>query len=30
VKMPTRNAFIPDDRPDVHAARCMSDCKPIR
>jgi S-disulfanyl-L-cysteine oxidoreductase SoxD len=29
VKMPNRDGFIVDDRPDVHATRCMSDCPPI-
>ena len=27
VQMPNRNAFLIDDRPDVRAVRCMSDCK---
>lgn len=27
VQMPNRNAFLIDDRPDVKAVRCMSDCK---
>jgi len=27
VKMPNRNAFLIDDRPDSKAVRCMSDCK---
>jgi cytochrome c len=26
VEMPNRNAFIPDDRPDVKAVRCMEKC----
>jgi cytochrome c len=26
VQMPNRNGFIPDDRPDVKATRCMKDC----
>lgn len=30
VQMPNRDGFIPDDRPDVQAKRCMSDCPPIR
>lgn len=30
VEMPNRNGFIPDDRPDVAATRCMSNCPPIR
>lgn len=29
IEMPNRDAFIPDDRPDTKAERCMSDCKPI-
>lgn len=29
IKMPNQGNFIPDDRPDVRAERCMSDCKPI-
>jgi hypothetical protein len=27
VQMPNRNAFIIDDRPDVKAPRCMTNCK---
>jgi S-disulfanyl-L-cysteine oxidoreductase SoxD len=27
VQMPNRNGFIKDDRPDVKANRCMTDCK---
>jgi cytochrome c len=27
VQMPNRNGFIVDDRPDVRAERCMSNCK---
>jgi cytochrome c len=27
VKMPNRDGFIVDDRPDVRAVRCMSNCK---
>jgi len=27
VQMPNRNGFIVDDRPDVKAVRCMSNCK---
>lgn len=27
VRMPNREGFIMDDRPDTHAVRCMSDCK---
>ncbi|MBU0602677.1 MAG: cytochrome c [Gammaproteobacteria bacterium] len=30
VKMPNRAGFIVDDRPDTHAARCMTDCQPLR
>lgn len=26
VRMPNRDGFIPDDRPDTHATRCMKDC----
>jgi hypothetical protein len=26
VKMPNRDGFIVDDRPDVKATRCMKDC----
>lgn len=26
IEMPNRNGFIRDDRPDTHAARCMSNC----
>jgi len=26
VQMPNRDGFIPDDRPDTHATRCMKDC----
>jgi cytochrome c len=29
VRMPNRDGFIPDDRPDVRAIRCMSGCPPI-
>jgi S-disulfanyl-L-cysteine oxidoreductase SoxD len=29
VQMPNRNGFIVDDRPDVKAVRCMSNCSPI-
>jgi len=29
VKMPNRDGFIADTRPDVKAARCMSDCTPF-
>lgn len=29
VKMPNRDGFIADTRPDVKATRCMSDCKPF-
>jgi S-disulfanyl-L-cysteine oxidoreductase SoxD len=27
VKMPNRDGFILDDRPDVRAVRCMTNCK---
>ncbi len=27
VMMPNRNGFIPDDRPDTKAARCMQNCR---
>jgi len=27
LKMPNRDGFIPDDRPDTKAPRCMKDCK---
>jgi cytochrome c len=27
VQMPNRNGFIIDDRPDVKAVRCMSNCR---
>jgi cytochrome c len=27
VKMPNRDGFIVDDRPDTHAVRCMTNCK---
>src|SRR5262249_21854820 len=26
VRMPNRDGFIPDDRPDTHSTRCMKDC----
>lgn len=29
VMMPNRDGFIVDDRPDVKATRCMSNCPPI-
>src|SRR5215813_11853651 len=29
VKMPNRDGFVPDTRPDVKATRCMTDCPPI-
>lgn len=29
IEMPNQGNFIEDDRPDVEAERCMSDCKPI-
>jgi cytochrome c len=27
VRMPNRDGFIVDDRPDVRAQRCMTNCK---
>jgi S-disulfanyl-L-cysteine oxidoreductase SoxD len=27
VKMPNRDGFMVDDRPDTHAVRCMTNCK---
>lgn len=30
VKMPNRDGFIVDDRPDTKAERCMTDCTPIK
>jgi cytochrome c len=27
VKMPNRDGFIVDDRPDTNAVRCMTNCK---
>lgn len=27
VSMPNRDGFLPDDRPDARAVRCMRDCK---
>jgi cytochrome c len=27
VQMPNRDGFVPDDRPDTQAVRCMKDCK---
>lgn len=29
VRMPNRDGFIVDDRPDTKASRCMTDCPPI-
>ncbi|MDR7523728.1 MAG: cytochrome c [Armatimonadota bacterium] len=29
VRMPNRDGFVLDDRPDVRAVRCMNDCPPI-
>jgi cytochrome c len=26
VQMPNRNGFVPDDRPDTKASRCMKSC----
>jgi mono/diheme cytochrome c family protein len=28
VRMPNRNGFLIDDRPDTNATRCMTNCKP--
>ncbi|MGD9784549.1 MAG: c-type cytochrome [Hyphomicrobiaceae bacterium] len=30
IKMPNRDGFIVDDRPDTKAERCMEGCKPIK
>lgn len=30
VRMPNRDGFMVDDRPDTQAVRCMNDCKPLR
>lgn len=30
IRMPNRDGFIVDDRPDTAAVQCMQDCKPIR
>ena len=30
VRMPNRDGFIVDDRPDTAAVRCMNDCPPLR
>lgn len=30
LKMPNRDGFIVDDRPDTKAARCMRNCAPLR
>jgi len=30
IKMPNRDGFIVDDRPDTKATRCMKDCPPIK
>lgn len=30
IKMPNRDGFIVDDRPDTKAERCMENCKPIK
>lgn len=30
IRMPNRDGFIVDDRPDTNAVRCMQDCKPLR
>ena len=29
VRMPNRDGFVADDRPDTRAARCMAGCRPI-
>jgi cytochrome c len=29
VRMPNRDGFVLDDRPDVRTTRCMTDCPPI-
>jgi hypothetical protein len=29
IKMPNRDGFVLDDRPDTSATRCMNDCVPI-
>ena len=29
VRMPNRDGFLADDRPDTRAARCMTGCRPI-
>ena len=29
IQMPNRNGFLPDDRPDTKAARCLQNCPPI-
>jgi cytochrome c len=28
IKMPNRDGFVADPRPDVKDKRCMKDCKP--
>ena len=30
IKMPNRDGFIVDDRPDTNAKRCMENCPPIK
>ncbi len=30
IRMPNRDGFIVNDRPDTSAVRCMQDCKPLR
>lgn len=30
LRMPNRDGFVVDDRPDVRAVRCMLDCAPLR
>jgi cytochrome c len=27
VQMPNRDGFVPDDRPDTRAVRCMQNCR---
>jgi cytochrome c len=29
MKMPNRDGFMVDDRPDANATRCMSNCPPL-
>lgn len=30
IKMPNRDGFVSDPRPDVHDKECMRDCEPLR